>query len=164
MELRFAQRFPREHLFLNAMYGLNVAYPFNFGSTISNPTSGGTLVNDQQFLNIPQQQGSLQLDWADNSGWHASALAVFRGNNNELNQVPFTWIDASVGVKINPLLDLSLVGANIFNAGSGRYTVYGGGIPYYGVVGPTSNDFGNLPTDKLVTNPFALKFVLTVRT
>lgn len=161
-EVRFAQRFPREHLFLNAMYGLNVAYPVNFDSTISNPTSGGNLVNNQQFLGIPQQQGSLQLDWAEN-GWHASALAVFRGNNNELNQGPFTWIDAAVGTKLSDLLDLSLVGTNLFNAGSGRYTVYGGGAPYRGIVGPGPNDYGPIPTDKLVTNPIGLKFVLTLK-
>jgi outer membrane receptor protein involved in Fe transport len=163
-EIRFAQRFPREHLFLNAMYGLNVAYPYNFDTTISNPTSGGNLVNNQQFLGIPQQQGSLQLDWTGNSGWHASGLAIFRGNNNELNQVPFTWIDAAVGVNINKMLDVSLVGTNIFNAGSGRYTVYGGGIPYRGIVGPGPSDYGPIPTDKLVTNPFGLKLVVTVRT
>lgn len=163
-ELRFAQRFPREHLFLTAMYGLNVAYPFNFGTTISNPTSGGNLVNNQQFLGIPQQQGSLQLDWGDKTGWHASALAVFRGNNNELNQPPFTYIDASVGVKINPLMDLTLVGNNIFSGGSGRYTVYGGGVPYRGIVGPGPNDYGPIPTDRLVTNPFNMKLVITVKT
>ncbi len=161
-ELRFAQRFTPEHLFLTAMYGLNVAYPRNFGSTISNPTSGGNLVNNEQFLGIPQQQGSLQLDWAEN-GWHASTLAVFRGWNNELNQGPFTWIDAAVGTKINDLLDLTLVGTNLFNAGSGRYTIYGGGIPYRGVVGPSPTDYGPIPTDKLVTNPFGVKFVLTFK-
>ncbi|HET9028914.1 MAG TPA: TonB-dependent receptor [Candidatus Aquilonibacter sp.] len=163
-ELRFAQRFPREHLFLNAMYGLNIAYPYHFGTTISNPTSGGNLVNNQQFLGIPQQQGSLQLDWADKSGWHVSALAAFRGNNNELNIGPFTWIDASVGVKINPLTDISIVGTNIFSAGSGRYPVYGGGVPYNGIVGPTPTDYGPIPTDRLVTNPASLKLVITVHT
>jgi outer membrane cobalamin receptor len=161
-EIRFAQSFPKEHFFLNAMYGLNVAYPFNFGSTISNPTSGGTLVNNQQFINIPQQQGSLELDWAKGD-WHAGAVAQFRGNNNELHQTPFTVIDLAAGTKVNPVMDVTIVGTNIFGGGSGRYSAFGGGVPYYGVVGPLPTNYGNLPTDRLVTEPFGLKFVMTMR-
>lgn len=162
-ELHFGQRFPREHLFLSAMYGINVAYPQNFGTTISNPTSGGNLVNNQQFLGIPQQQGSLELDWAQND-WHVSGLATFVGNNNSLDQAAYARVDLAAGTKINPLMDVTLVGTNLFNAGSGRYTLYGAGIPYRGIVGPGPNDFGNIPTDKFVTEPFGLKVVITLRT
>ena len=159
-EIRFSQKFPKEHVFLNAMYGLNVAYPVNLGSTISNPTSGGYLVNNAQFLNIPQQQGSLELDWAKDD-WHAGAVAQFRGNNNEFHTGPFTIFNVAAGTKINPVLDVTIVGTNIFDAGAGRYTLFGGGMPYRGLV--AGGGIGNLPTDRLVTEPFGLKLVMTMR-
>lgn len=158
-EIKFAQKFERERMFLQAMYGLNVAYPFNFGSTISNPTSGGYLVNNEQFLGIPQQQGSLELDWTPSS-WHTTVLASFRGNNNELNQPPFSVIDLATGVKINDVMDVTLVGTNIFNGGSGCYTLFQGGVPYRGI---TATGPGFLPTNRLVTEPFGLKMVMTMK-
>ena len=164
-EVRFVQRFAPEHLFLTAQYGLNVAYPLNFGSTISNPTSGGNLVNGQQFLGIPQQQGSFQLDWAQNNT-HAALAAVFRGNNNELNRGPLTWFNAAFGVNVGHDVDVTLAGTNLFNDGAGRFTVFGGGVPYRGVIGESANgtpEYGPLPTDQLAVEPFALKLVLTIR-
>ena len=164
-ELRFAQRFPLQHLFLTAQYGLNVAYPFNLGSTISNPTSGGNLVNDQQFLGIAQQQGSLQLDWAKRA-LHASIAAVFRGNNNEFHQGPLTFVNAAAGVRVTAFTDVSIAATNLFNDGAGRYTIFGGGVPYRGVVAsdPQGNSiYGPLPTDRYAAPPFALKLSVTVR-
>lgn len=161
-EVKFSQKFEREHLFLQAMYGLNVAYPFNFGSTISNPTSGGNLVNNQQFLGIPQQQGSLELDWAQGA-WHAGTIASFRGNNNELNQTPFTVMNLAVGTKVNPVMDVTLVGTNIFSGGSGRYTGFGGGVPYRGVLGVNPTVYGPIATDRYVTEPFGVKLVMTMK-
>lgn len=165
-ELRFVQHFVPQHLFLTAQYGLNVAYPLNFGSTISNPTSGGNLVNNQQFLGIPQQQGSMEVDWAKDR-LHAAVAATFRGKNNEFNQGPLTWINAALGVLLSPSVDVTLAGTNLFNDGAGRYTVFGGGVPYRGIVGqdPTTNApiYGPLPTDRLVVEPAALKLLLTIR-
>ncbi len=57
-EARYKQRFPRQNLTMTLSYGLNVAYPYALGPWVSNPTSGGTLVDSQQFLGVPQQQGS----------------------------------------------------------------------------------------------------------
>lgn len=165
-ELRFVQRFAPEHLFLTAQYGLNVAYPFNFGSTISNPTSGGNLVNNEQFLGIPQQQGSLELDYAKDN-LHASMSAAFRGNNNEFHQGPLTLINASAGVLVNKTTDITVAGTNLFNDGAGRYTVFGGGVPYRGVVSQDAQGnpiYGPLPTDRYVTQPFGLKVLVTVHT
>ncbi len=166
-ELRFVQRFAPQGFFLTAQYGLNAAYPQNFGATISNPTSGGNLVNGQQFLGIPQQQGSLELDWAKNK-LHAAVAAAFRGNNNELNQGPISWVNAAFGVKLDPVTDVTLSGTNLFNDGAGRFTVFGGGVPYRGVVAqdPVTGApvYGPLPTDKLVVEPFALNLTVTIRT
>jgi hypothetical protein len=156
-EIRFVQSFAPEHLFLTAMYGLNVAYPKDLTADFSNPTSAANLVDNTQFPGIPQQQGSLELDWAENA-WHAGAQAIFRGNNNELNQGPFTTINASVGFGLNKFTDLSLQGTNIFSDAAGRYTVFGGGVPYVGLGGTP------LPTDLYNIEPFGLRFILTVKT
>jgi outer membrane receptor protein involved in Fe transport len=155
-EVRFVQRFVPAHLFLTAMYGLNIAYPKDLNADFSNPTSAGNLVDNEQFLGIPQQQGSLELDYAKDN-WHGALGAIFRGNNNELNQSPLTWIDASAGYKIGKVSDLTLAATNIFNAGAGRYTLFGGGVPYVGV------DNTELPTDRLVVEPVGVRLIFTTR-
>lgn len=159
-ELRYVQRLPRAHAFITAMYGLNVAYPTNMPVTVSNPTSGAYIVNNRQFTNIPQQQASLEGDWEYN-GWHAAATGVFRGNNNPLNQPPVVFVDAAVGHAIGDRVDLTLAGTNLFNAAAGRFQIFNGGRPYYGLVGP--NQFGPLPTNLLTVEPAGVRVILTVR-
>ena len=66
----------------------------------------------------------------------------------------------ATGVKVNDMMDVTLVGTNLFNGGSGRYTLFQGGVPYYGI---TPNGPGFLPTDRLVTEPFGLKMVMTMK-
>jgi outer membrane receptor protein involved in Fe transport len=163
-EARFVQHFARQHVFLTARYGLNIAYPKNLNAQFSNPTSGGNLVDDAQFLGIPQQQGSLQLDWAAR-GWHAAASAVFRGSNNELNLAPFTLVDALAGRTLGGGLDLSLSATNLFDAAAGRFTVFGGGIPYRGITGESESGapiFGPLPTNALHVEPIGVRLLLTL--
>jgi outer membrane receptor protein involved in Fe transport len=165
LEVRLRQRIAPLHLFVTASYGLNVAYPLNFNAQFSNPTSGGSLVNGAQFLGIPQQQGSFQVDWLQN-GWHASGVATFRGTNNELNAPPFTIVNGQVGTRVGKNLDLSLAGTNLFNAVSGGFTIFGAGVPYRGVVGQDANlnpIFGPLPTDALHIEPASVRLVLTLR-
>ena len=165
VEVRYLQRLSPQHLFLTASYGLNVAYPKNLNAAFSNPTSGGDLVDNQQFLGIPQQQGSVQLDWT-NQGWHAATALVFRGNNNELHQGPFGILDALIGRQIAPHVDFSLAGTNLTNAVAGRFTVFGAGVPYYGVTGEAADNTpinGNLPTDALYLEPFGIRAILTVK-
>lgn len=159
-ELKYIQRFPRAHTFVTAMYGLNVAYPSNMPVTVSNPTSGAYIVNNEQFPNIPQQQASLEADW-DYNGWHAAAAGVYRGNNNPLNQPPVIFVDAAAGRQIGSNLDLTLAGTNLFNAAAGKFQVFNGGRPYYGVVGP--NQYGPLPTNLLTVEPAGLRIILTLR-
>jgi outer membrane receptor protein involved in Fe transport len=162
-EIRFVSRFAPEHMFLTALYGINVAYPWDLNAAFSNPTSGGSLVDDAQFLGIPQQQASLQLDWA-NQGWHAAAGAIARGRNNELNEPPFTVVDALVGKKVGANTDVSLAGTNLFNAAAGPFTVFGGGVPYRGIVGQGADlnpVYGPLPTNLYHIEPAGVRFIVT---
>lgn len=164
-EVRFVQRFTPQHVFVTARYGLNSAYPKNLNAQFSNPTSGGNLVDNAQFLGVPQQQGSLQVDWAER-GWHSAATAIFRGTNNELNLAPFTTLNALAGKHVGSDLDVSLAATNVLNAGAGRYTLYGGGVPYRGVTGQDGSgapQYGPLPTDAQRVEPFAIRLVLTAR-
>jgi len=163
-EVRVVRRFVPQHLFLAAAYGLNVSYPKDLTAQFANPTFGGSLVNGAQFIGVPQQQGSLTLDWSDRA-WHAASEATFRGNNNELAQGPFTVVDALVGTRVGERADLSLAATNIFNAVSGPFTIFGGGVPYRGLVGGTAAApaFGPLPTDAKFVEPFGLRVILTVR-
>ena len=159
-ELRYRRRLAGAHLFLSAMYGLNVAYPANMPAvTVSNPTSGSTLVNNQQFPNIPQQQASLEVDW-QNLGWHAAAGAAYRGSNNPLHQNPFTIVDVSAGKEIERSLDFTLAGSNLFNAAAGRFQVFDGGVPYRGIV-DSQGTLGNVPTTLLTVEPAGVRAILT---
>jgi outer membrane cobalamin receptor len=158
-EVRFKQTFPKQHLAAVMSYGLNVAYPYALGPFVSNPTSGGTLVPNQQFLQVPQQQGSATLAWADGV-WHASTAFTFAGRNNTLNQAPYMIADAAAG-KTFGHVDFTIAATNLFNAVSGPFTYYGAGTPYRGLV--ANNTLGNLPTDRLFVAPMTLRFVVTVR-
>ena len=154
--LRFVRRYRR--LSLVAQYGLNIAYPYNLPATVANPTSGGFLVSREQFLGIPQQVGSMQVEW-QNRGWHADLDAQFRGKNNELNQGPYAVLNGAIGRRFEKA-DLTLALTNITNAVSGPFTQLGAGVPYLGN-GP--NGLTLLPTDRLVIEPFGARLILTLR-
>jgi len=160
-EIRLTHR--TDHLFIDARYGLNVAYPFNFPGSVSNPTSGGDLVSNQQFLNIPQQQGALSVAY-DNRGWHGGIELYFRGRNNELQQGAFTVLNAAIGRRSGPI-DITLAGTNLTNAVAGKFTLPRMGTPYRGLVEQPdgSTAFGNLPTDALFLQPAGVRIILTVR-
>jgi outer membrane cobalamin receptor len=159
-ELHFAARLPRAHMFVTAMYGLNVAYPENMPVTISNPTSGAYIVNNEQFPDIPQQQASLEVDWESNH-WHAAATGVFRGHNNPLNQPPVVFVDAAVGHEFGEHLDVTLAGTNLLGAAAGKFQVFNAGAPYYGIT--ASGQLGPLPTNLLTVEPAGVRLILTLR-
>jgi outer membrane receptor protein involved in Fe transport len=163
-EIRYSQAFEPAGILVTARYGLNVAYPKDLSAQFSNPTSGGNLVDNAQFLGIPQQQASLQIDW-NRGDWHAATAGFVRGNNNELSQAPFTVVDAIVGRRFGPNADLSLAGTNLFNAAAGRFTQFGAGVPYRGVTGQDASGnplYGSLPTDALYIEPAGFRLIFTL--
>jgi hypothetical protein len=161
-EVRLKQRFPRQNLLVVLSYGLNVAYPYALGPNVSNPTSGETLVDDQQFLGVPQQQGSISVEWAHND-WHAATALTFAGRNNPLNQAPYVVTDAAVGKSFGRV-DLTLAATNIFNAVSGPFTFYGAGVPYQGLYASSNGGtyLANVPTDRLNIMPASLRLIFTL--
>ena len=164
-EFRYSQLLAA-HLLATARYGINVAYPKDLNAAFSNPTSGGNLVDDAQFPGIPQQQASLQFEYDDRTAWHASASSFLRGKNNELSQGPFAVVDGTLGRRLGPMVDLSLSGKNLFNAESGRFTEFGAGESYRGVVGQDASgapQYGALPTDALFVEPIGIRLILTLK-
>lgn len=161
-EARYKQLFPRLNLTATFSYGLNVAYPYALGPYVSNPTSGGTLVDDEQFLGVPQQQGSATFIWA-RYGWHASTALTFAGRNNTLAQPPYTTVDAAFGKNFGHV-DVTIAGTNLFNAVSGPFTIYDAGVPYRGLYsGPQNSQYlANYPTDALYIQPASVRFIVTV--
>jgi outer membrane cobalamin receptor len=153
-EARYVAQIMRDW-FVTAMYGLNVAYPKDLNAEFSNPTSGANLVDDQQFPGIAQQQGSLEIDYK-HAPWHAGVQSIFTGNNNELNQGPFTIVNAAVGFQVNALSTATLSGTNLFSDVSGKFTKLGGGVPYLGVGGVP------LATNALFLYPVGVRFTYTV--
>jgi hypothetical protein len=143
-------------------YGLNVAYPYALGPNVSNPTSGGVLVDGEQFLGVPQQQGSAMLAWSE-KGWHAATALSFSGRNNPLNQAPYTQTDLAVGKNFGRI-DFTVAATNIFNSVSGPFTFYDAGVPYRGLyAAPGGSTYqANLPTNRLNVQPAAVRFMLTV--
>ena len=154
VEVKYVQSFVPQHLFLTAMYGLNISYPKDLNANYSNPTFGGGLVDYQQFPGVPQQQGSLELDFIDHD-FKFATNAIFRGGNNELSQPPFTVFNTGVTFKMNAASDITLSGTNLFNGGANRYTLFGGGVPYAG-------NGGLIPTDRYGIEPFAYHFAFTM--
>lgn len=159
-EARLRQRV-NDHMTAVFSYGLNVAYPYALGPNVSNPTSGGNLVSYQQFLGVPQQQGSATLIWAQN-GWHSAISGTFAGTNNTLNQQPYMLVDAALG-KTYGMVDLTVSASNIFNAVSGPFTILNAGVPYRGNVGTFFTPaYGDVPTNALFVQPAAVRFAITV--
>lgn len=161
-EVRLKQSLPRQNLLLILSYGLNVAYPYALGPNVSNPTSGGTLVDGQQFLGVPQQQASISAEWAC-KGWHAASALTFAGRNNPLNQEPYVLTDAAVGRSFGHI-DLTLAATNIFNVVSGPFTLYGAGVPYQGLYPSSAGGtyLANVPTDQLNIMPASLRLIFTL--
>lgn len=155
IEVKYAQSFA-PHFFLTAMYGLNVSYPKDLNANYANPTFGGGLVDNQQFPGVPQQQGTIEIDWT-NHGSKFAINSIFRGDNNELNQGPFTQVNAAYTFPINSESDIILSGTNLFNGGVGRYTLFGGGVPYPG-------QQMLIPTDRYGIEPAAFHFQFTFHT
>ena len=163
-EFRYSQAFQPAGIVATARYGINIAYPKDLNAQFSNPTSGGNLVDNAQFLGIPQQQASLQVDWS-HGDWHAATSGFVRGNDNELNQAPFTVVDALIGRRFGRNVDLSIAGTNLLNAVAGRFTQFGAGVPYRGVTGADASGgpiYGDLPTDALYIEPAGLRVIFTL--
>jgi outer membrane cobalamin receptor len=156
--IKFVQRFDR--VTMTAQYGINVAYPYNFPASVSNPTSGGYLVGSEQFLGIPQQVGSLGFDYQSEK-WHAGLDAIYRGRNNELNQAPYVLLNGGIGRRFGKA-DVTLAAANIGSDVAGKFTGLGQGVPYLGnktLGGPLEP----LPTDRYFLEPMSMRLIFTLR-
>ncbi len=142
-------------LTVRAAYGLNAARPLSLPSSVSNPTSGATLVPGQQFFGIPLQTGSFAARYAGGA-FHADAALTWKGRNNELHDGPFATLGGAVGERIGAL-DVAVTFRNLTSAEAGRFTRLGLGSPYPSPFAPN----GSLPTDRFALEPAAFGLTLT---
>jgi hypothetical protein len=140
--------------FLRAEYGVNAAYPLAFPKSVANPTSGASLVANQQFQGIPIHVATLGAQYERN-GYHGAFAVNYRGINNELNAGPYATLSGALGRRVRGV-DYSLGFHNLTNAVAGNFTKIGLGVPY-----PTPS--GSLPTDLFVLAPASIDFTITVR-
>ncbi len=112
----------------------------------------GRLVDDEQFLGVPQQQGSATL--------HLVAARVARGDGVHVRRYattrsirrPYTLTDAARRQELRAHRLYDLPRPTFSTAVSGPFTFYNAGVPYRGLYRARIRVFGQLP-DRSVIHP-----------
>ncbi|MHB8462636.1 MAG: TonB-dependent receptor domain-containing protein [Vulcanimicrobiaceae bacterium] len=93
---------------------------------------------------LPYAQGNLSLDYHWKNGMYAQFGDTYFGNNNSLNEPPFALASLSVRVPISKKIAFQVSGDNVFNAYSGVFPLYGGGVPIQLANGLQAATVGNV--------------------
>ena len=120
---------------LTAGYAVRSAYLTNVPAAIQD----GTLVAHEQSQGLPLQKATLAVIALPPLGFTYEAGLVLEGAYNELNQPPFTTLEAGVGYRWRAL-ELGVHGTNLTNVYDRRFTQQGGGVAYAGLTGPLTSD------------------------
>ncbi|MBV8116566.1 MAG: TonB-dependent receptor, partial [Candidatus Eremiobacteraeota bacterium] len=105
---------------LNILPGQNY-----YGEYIDNTGSTTAGVSNQS---VPYLQGNAEISYRLRNGAFALIGETLYGKNNSLNRPPFGVAYASIAYPLNGAVALQISGYNIFNAYSGLFPVYGGGV------------------------------------
>ena len=104
---------------------------------------------------VPYAQGNLEISYRTKNGAYAAFGDTYYGNNNSLNEPPFGLAYATVRYPLSKILSVQISGDNIFNAYSGLFPVYGGGVPVQLSNGAQGATVGN------VLGPATYRFEIT---
>ena len=115
----------------------------------------GTLVVGEQSLGLPLQKATLFVDHTPPLGLTYGAGLIYEGPYNELDQGPFTLLNANLGYRFKHF-EVGLSGTNLTNVYSQAFTREGAGVPYGGLFGP-------IATDAYYLQPAAINLTLTQR-
>jgi len=115
----------------------------------------GTLVVGEQSLGLPLHKATLNLDKIPQLGFVYGAGLVYEGLYNELDQPPFTILNANVGYRFKNF-EVGLSGTNLTNVYDQKFTKQAAGLLYGGLYGP-------LGTDAYMLQGTALTLILTRR-
>jgi len=121
---------------LNIISGVN--YQGEYINQNGSTTSG---VSNQS---VPYLQGSAQINYHLANGAFALFGETLLGKNNSFNRPPFGIAFASINYPINKDISVQASGTNIFNAYSGLFPVYGGGVTVPLVNGLQAGTIGNV--------------------
>ncbi len=120
---------------LTAGYAVRSAYVTNVPAAVQD----GTLVVGEQSQGLPLQKATLAIVALPPLGLTYEAGLVSEGAYNELNQPPFTTLEAGFGYRWRAL-ELGVHGTNLTNVYDRRFTQQGGGVAYAGLTGPLPSD------------------------
>jgi len=124
-------------------------------TTVSPQFQNGSIVAGEQYLGVPLQTATLDIERRGTGAFSADAIVRYEGRYNELNRPPFTQVQAGVTWRRGGF-EAGLYGTNLTGVYADGYTLAGRGVPYGGVAGP-------IPTDAFSLQGPALTFVLTLR-
>jgi outer membrane receptor protein involved in Fe transport len=150
LELQGTHQFGR-FTTLRAGWAVRSAYLTNVPPSVQD----GTLVVGEQSLGLPLQKATLFVDHTPPLGFVYGAGLIYEGPYNELNQGPFTLLNANLGYRFKHF-EIGLSGTNLTNVYSQAFTRQGAGVPYGGLFGPIS-------TDAFYLQPAAINLTLTQR-
>ncbi|MHB8146115.1 MAG: TonB-dependent receptor domain-containing protein [Vulcanimicrobiaceae bacterium] len=104
---------------------------------------------------VPYAQGNFEISYRTKNGAYAAFGDTYYGNNNSLNEPPFGIAYTTVRYPLSKVLSVQISGDNIFNAYSGLFPVYGGGVPVQLSTGAQGATVGN------VLGPATYRFQIT---
>jgi hypothetical protein len=147
---------------LNVIAGQNLN-----GEGVTYASTVGSLNTREPYS---QGYGALSYAFAGGAGY-AEFGETYYGNNNSFNVRPFLVAHATLRVPIAPTLAFQVSGWNIFNALSGVFPIYGGGLPIPlangtvagGCPGTIGAGCGSDATISNVLGPAIYTFTLTKR-
>lgn len=120
---------------LSAGYAVRSAYLTSVPASIQD----GTLVVGEQAQGLPLHKWTLALSNLPALGFTYGAGLVYEGNYNELNQPPFTLLNAGFGYRFRAF-EVGVAGTNLTNQYDQRFTHEGAGVTYGGLTGPLQSD------------------------
>ena len=132
---------------------LNVIANQNFNGGGIDYTSTITSMNTR----LPYAQANLEVNYRSKGGIYAALGDSLEGNNNSFNRAPFGIGYVTLRVPLNKRFAVQVSGDNIFNAYTGLFPVYGGGVPVPLVNGSQAATVGN------VLGPATYRFILSTR-
>ncbi|MBV8245316.1 MAG: TonB-dependent receptor [Candidatus Eremiobacteraeota bacterium] len=143
-------RVPATHqLGVTMNYNTQVAFPTGLDANTQNTLQ--TVVNNQQYLGVPQHKYGYGVDYS-NRGLTAYFGGQYQGTNNPYNQPPFWLYNASLTLPLGATNALHVNWLNIFNTNAYIFANFDGGVPYPGYSGPSlTTAFPVAPTQFAVT-------------
>ncbi|HET9343821.1 MAG TPA: TonB-dependent receptor [Candidatus Eremiobacteraceae bacterium] len=132
-------------------YAVDAAAP----TTVSPLFQDGSIVAGEQYLGVPLQTATFDLEHDSDGALSEDALVRYEGRYNELNRPPFAQLQAGLTWR-RGAFEAGLYGTNLTGVYDAGYTLAGQGVPYGGLAGP-------IPTDAFSLQGPAVTFVMTLR-